>query len=463
MLLRLCIAFILGIALRSWVAIDFFYSYLWLLISFGVFLIVRKNRQAKIIVMCCVFVALGIMRFDAQGFFGRGSIAEYNGEKLTIQGRVLKQPDLRGTSVRYVVGELDILESAGEDRRIFGKILLTNRLYPEFRYGDTVRFTCKLSQPMPFDGFRYDLYLAKDGIYSLCRYPAHTAQVEGMPLTGWNFIKGYFFTIKDSLISRLNSVLPSPASALASGILLGDTNGIPDDLMEAFRLTGAIHIVAVSGYNVSIIVAAFMLAAPYFFISRRNAWLIAAPAIIGFVVMTGAESSAVRAGIMALIAAAATVSGRVSNMWRVLVATAVIMLMVNPYVLRFDVGFQLSFLATLGLIYITPQIDKYFSRRMERARFFQWGGNVFSIIRESFSTTVGANIAVAPVIFLQFGTFSFFSPIVNVLILWTIPWIMGYSFIAAIAAYASPVLGGIIGWFAWGFLEYVITIVQWFA
>ena len=457
-----CIAFILGVAFRSWIAIDFFYSYLLLLVSCGAFFVLRKNRRAITAVFCLGLFVLGMMRFSAHQIFVPGSIGGYNGKTTAVQGRVLKQPDARGTTVRYVVGELVVGEIAGASQRVSGKILLTNRLYPEFSYGDTVLFRCKLSAPLPFNGFLYDAYLAKDGIYSLCRYPSNIGKAQTRPLTGWKFVKGYFFKIKGSFISRLNAVLPSPASALASGILIGDTSGIPDDLMEAFRATGVIHIVAVSGYNVSIIVVAFMLAAPYFFISRRAAWFIAVPAIIGFVVMTGAESSAVRAGIMALIAGAAAVSGRVGAVWRILVFTAAIMLLINPYVLRFDVGFQLSFLATLGLIYITPRIDKYVSSFIGHFPFFRYGRNFFAIIRESFSTTVGANIAVAPVIFLQFGTFSFLSPIVNVLILWAIPWIMGYSFIAAIAAYASPVLGNIISWFAWGFLEYLITVVRWF-
>jgi competence protein ComEC len=243
-----------------------------------------------------------------------------------------------------------------------------------------------------------------------------------------------------------------------SGLLFGDISSMPRYVKQAFIDTGTIHIVAISGYNITILISFLLMLGPYVYIPRRLMWFVAVPTIIAFVTLTGAESSAVRAAIMGLIAALAGETGRLSDVRRVLTVAGFIMLLVNPYLLVFDVGFQLSFLATLGLVYITPRLDEFVKKGVLSIQ----KKTPLLLIQRMATTTMGATIAVSGVVFFTFGQFSLLSPLVNVLILWTIPFAMALGFGSIVASSLWQPAGEIFGWCSWLVLEYVIRVVQWF-
>jgi len=469
------LSFLSGIALHSFADFDLFYLYILMLAAAIMYMFNRQNIKIKYIALAAVFLFLGFFRFDISqvdvSTVKPDHIAYYNGEELEIIGIIIDEPDVREESVKYTIGEI-----RNGTERIGGNLLVTTRLYPRLRFGDFVSFRCKLRQPEEFNGFAYDKYLAKAKIYSLCYYPTIkrvNADFERIYANASIVIKikRQIFKLKNNFVVHISKILPSPHGALLSGLLLGDTRGMPDYLKQKFIDTGTVHIVAISGYNITIIISLFLAVAPYLYLSRRRAWVLILPALVIFVIITGAESSVVRAAIMGVIAALAGESGRLSDVKRLLLITAVIMVIANPYVLRFDAGFQLSFLATLGLIYITPRLEQgvnWFAETCLKhvfthlSRFPSFVFTIGSIIRESAVTTIGANIAVAPLLLLQFGRVSLISPVVNILILWIIPAIMSIGFIAVMASYIFLPGGQFLGWFAWIMLEYMIEIVKLF-
>lgn len=450
--------------MHSFADFDLFYLYALMLAAAVTHTFNRQNIKIKYIALAAVFLFLGFFRFDISQVDVRtvkpDHIAYYNGKELEIRGIIVDEPDVREESVKYTVGEISLAPS----QSVKGRLLATMRLYPRLRFGDLVSFRCKLKQPEEFNDFAYDKYLAKAKIYSLCYYPTIKFEQVNADASVIIKIKRQIFKLKNNFIVQISKILPSPHSALLSGLLLGDTTGMPDYLKQKFIDTGTVHIVAISGYNITIIISLFLAIAPYLYLSRRRAWILIVPALVIFVIITGAESSVVRAAIMGVIAALAGESGRLSDVKRLLLITAVIMAVVNPYVLRFDAGFQLSFLATLGLIYVAPLLDKVIEKFVSapRFRFPSFMITFSAIIRESAVTTIGANIAVAPLLLWQFGRVSLISPLVNILILWIIPFIMSVGFISVMASYIFLQGGQFLGWFAWIMLEYVIEVVKLF-
>ena len=190
---------------------------------------------------------------------------------------------------------------------------------------------------------------------------------------------------------------PEPSASFEAGLLTGSRKGIPDDLLEAFNMTGLTHIIAISGYNISLIV---VLISSLFKNSSRR---VKVPFIIVFIVLftifVGASAAVVRASIMGIISVMALWFGRQSQVLNALLISAFVMVLWNPATLFYDVGFQLSFLATLGLIIAGNKI-------METTKFLpeKFG------IREAFAMTFSAQIFALPVILVNFGRFSFISP-----------------------------------------------------
>lgn len=443
--------FIGGILLRSLIAFDPFFIYLPTLGAL-VFFIFRRARALRYAALFAVFLFLGVLRFDASADRAEGSgdslhIRSYAGSRIIFEGVVRDDPDLKNRSIHYTLHKLRVITDDWE-RDVFGRALVIVRPYPRFSFGDRLRISCDVIDPATLGDVSYIGYLAKKGIYALCRYPK-SVEVIGNGEGG--VIRTHLMFIKNNFSVQAQKVLPSPHAGLLAGLLIGDTSRVPSYLNDALVKTGTIHIVAISGYNISIIIVLLFYIAPYLYIGRRLAWALVVPALIGFIIITGAESSVVRAGIMAMITAFSTESGRLGDVKRILALTAFVMLAHNPYLLVFDAGFQLSFAATLGIVYLSPRISSFLKPRLR-----------FRFLTESIAATGSANLAVSPLLLLHFGRVSLISPVVNVLIIWIIPLAMSLGFAAVLISYIVFPLGEFVGWFEWVALEYVILIVRFF-
>ena len=249
--------------------------------------------------------------------------------------------------------------------------------------------------------------------------------------------------------------MPEPQASFLAGLLIGAKKSIPADLMAVFNQTGTTHIIAVSGYNVTIIAAFLLLLAQNLGLSRKKAfWLIIFVLII-FVIITGLQASIIRASIMGALVLLANYLGRLSKIRNALVLAAGLMLIVNPKILVYDLGFQLSFLATLGLIYFNPilikvcQVEKFIKLKSLRI-----------ILGDYFITTLSAIILTTPLILYNFGKISLIAPLANILILPFIPIAMLLGFIAGILSLVFSQIGWVIGWSVWLVLTYIIWILE---
>ncbi len=218
-------------------------------------------------------------------------------------------------------------------------------------------------------------------------------------------------------------------------------------------LSGTTHLVALSGYNITIIAWAAMGIFGALF-RRRAAFFLTILFIIGFVLMAGAESSVVRAAIMGILALLAKEIGRIFDFRNAIIFAALIMVLFNPKVLVYDVGFQLSFLALLGIVYLRPVIQKI-SKMKDEPGFLSW--------RDNLLTTASAQFAVAPLLIINFGVFSPTSLLANIIILETVPVAMALGFFVAAASFLSYYFSLVLSWLAFVLLRFEILVIQFFA
>jgi competence protein ComEC len=254
-------------------------------------------------------------------------------------------------------------------------------------------------------------------------------------------------SLRELISQAVRQSLPEPQASLLLGMILGVRSGFPSDFYEALRVTGTLHIVVVSGFNITVLINA--LGRGLSFLALKVRFLIIALAIFLFVFLVGFEAPVVRAAIMGVTALLGTVLGRQKDALRAFLVAGAVMLIFNPEWFS-DLNFQLSFLATLGLIVFVPLID----------HFVPWSG---APLREDLITTLSAQVLVWPLIAYSFGQFSVLSPLVNALILWTVPISTTLGMVATILAIFVRQVGYLIMLPIDLLLTYFIRVVEWFS
>jgi len=406
---------------------------------FGLIWAKDRGRSYAVAGIFLVAAALGAGRTVLTPQTLPPSFEDIVGTNTSFEGVVSADPDIRDVTQRITVS----VEKDGVKTRI----LAVASLYPELSYGEHVRVSGTLLKPEPFDSeggrvFRYDKFLAKDGIFGIIQQ-AHIEST-APPSGFFTRMLGMLYGAKHIFVNGLEDALPEPASALAEGLLVGGKQGLGKILTDDFTAAGLIAIVVLSGYNVMIVAEAVMRA--FSFLPKRFAISAAGIAIIGFVVAAGSGSSALRAGLMACLALYARGSGRSYNALRALFFVLLVLILSNPLSLAFDPGFELSFIATFGLIIGTPLIEA-------RILFIK---NAF--LREIAGTTTAAQIAVLPLLMYLTGNLSFISLPANLLVLPIVPLTMLLSFIAGLVGVIFAPIAPVFGLPAYVFLSYIIWV-----
>lgn len=328
-------------------------------------------------------------------------------------------------------------------------ILLTDRLliflpaFSQIQIGDSIRYTGSVSQPEPFEGFAYDRYLATKGVYAVS-FLSHQPIV----LVSETTFATQVYTWREEFIERIDRIFGQPHGALLAGLLIGEQRFSPG-WKEIFLKTGTTHIVAASGYNVAIVTIITFGLLTRLRIRRQYAFGFLIIAILGYVLFSGGDAPVLRAGIMGICILSAKQIGRRSFPLNALLLTACVMLCLNPLLLRDDSGFQLSFLSTMGLIYLSPHIEKS----------FLWIPTSWSI-RESCVSTISATIAALPVLLLSFGRFSLLGIVANLLILPWIPLIMLTGGVVTIIDVISPAYAHMFATIPWSLLHMLLFMLK---
>ena len=418
------------------------------------------SPMVLIVVFC-----LGAARFQvALPTSDPGFIAWYNASDLetatarVVMGLVVKPPDVRD---RYTNLTVQVEQFLPQDESSFKPVhgLLLARVPPggAWRYGDWIRLEGVLQAPPAAEDFSYREYLARQGIHTYMPDARCRLLLRGQG----NPVLASIYAIRDRAQAVIYTLYPDPEASLLVGILLGVERGIPEEVQQAFKATGTSHIIAISGFNMTIIGALF---ATLFgrVLGRRRGAVAAVIGIGTYTILVGANAAVMRAAIMGGMGLFAKEVGRRQDGLNTLAFVAAVMALFNPHV-PWDVGFQLSFMATLGLVLYADPFAQAFVRAASRRMPEAVAQRLAEPVGEYILFTLAAQLTTLPVMAYHFGRISLISLVANPFILPAQPAVMIVGGLATIFGLIWLPLGKLVSFVAWPFVVYTIRIVEFFA
>ncbi len=439
--LYFCLSFIGGIFLNSIVTPPITILCAGLILGILLISVLWHYKKSVVIGFCLLFLVLGIWRLQTVELrIANNELRKYNDKEETIElvGIVIKEPDVRENNVKLTI-KIEGIE---------GRVLVTTNKYPQYQYGDKLKITGQLKTPIEFPDFNYRDYLAKDGIYSVIYWP----EIKLIEKNQGNFLYSAILAFKNKLRESIYQNLSPPQSSILAAMILGDKRQISQEWKEKLNYAGVRHLTAVSGMHVAVFTAILMSFLIGLGLWRQQAFFFTIILISSFIIMTGLQPSAIRAGIMGGLFLLAQYLGRAKVSSQAIVLAAVVMLAQNPLLLRLDVGFQLSFLAMMGIIYLLPIFRNLF-RKIP---------NLFQL-RNIISMTLSAQIFTLPILIYNFGYFSLIAPLTNILIVPLLPFIMGLGFVFGLVGLIWGTLGWVFSLPVGLLLVYLTKIVDWFS
>lgn len=377
-----------------------------------------------------LFAIIGALYWTGYNVHQKNKVVSLLGKRATITAHVIKVQ--RSEKSQRITARID-------DRQ-GGVVSMTTRPYPVLHYGDAI--TAKGMVKKPDEKNR--AYLMKDAIFATMQFP----EAKLIRQNDGNQIMMWLLDIRQRSVALYKRLLPQQEAALLAGITLGERAEFDKEFREQMANSGTTHLVALSGYNISVVAEAILLLCG-FLMRRTAAFYTTLTMIVAFVMMAGAEASVVRAAIMGSIVLLAAHIGRAHSMRNAIAVSACAMVLWNPNVLRYDLGFQLSFLALIGVIYLKPHMDRVIKRK--KNGFMNW--------RENLSGTFSAQLLVFPILMQAVGSFSFMSLLSNIVILTFIPVTMGLGFTVAGLGFIAQPLAQLPAWVTSLLLKYEIATI----
>lgn len=463
----LSLAFLAGIILSSQISLTYD---IWIILA-GIFVLFAlrprflanllhlSTKTYLIIVLSLVSLCVGGLNYQLHlPKIDAFHIAWYNDREydVLVTGILDEQPDYRDTYTNLYV-KVEAVDTGSGDLPVQGELLA--RAFPNetYQYGERIRIRGKLVTPPENEEFSYREYLARQGIHS---YMPST-EITRLPGEGGNPIKKAIYAFKDKALKNIYLIFPDPEASLLAGILLGVDTGLSQALQQAFKDTGTAHIIAISGFNIAIIAGLFFALFSRVLGQLRGS-IVAILGIALYTFLVGADAAVVRAALMGGISLTARQLGRRNDGFNALMLSAVIMSAWNPNT-PWDVGFQLSFFATLGLILYAEPFQNWAVKVIRRYTSPGTAQKVAAPISEYFLLTLAAQLTTLPIMAYHFKRISLVSLIANPFVLPVQPAVMIVGGLAVILSLIWLPLGAIAAFAAWPFIAYTIRLVELFA
>ena len=390
-------------------------------------------------------------------------IASYTGGQveLLIEGVVTAPPDVRDsyTNLRLATEKIHP-EGEGAAATIHGLLLARVTAAVDWRYGDRLLLQGRLETPPEFEGFSYRDYLARQGIYAYMP----SASAERLGRGEGNSLLRAIYALRERALVVIYRLYPDPEASLLAGILLGVETGIPADVQQAFSDTGTAHIIVISGFNITILSGLFTVVFLRLLGKRRRylAAVLSALVIALYTLLVGAGAAVVRAAILGGLSLLGRQIGRRQHGLNSLGIVAALMALFNPQVL-WDVSFQLSFMATLGLVLYADPLSALFRKLAARYLPTESAERLAGAVGEYFLFTIAAQVTTLPVIAYHFGRLSLSALLANPAILPFQPAVMALGGLAVLLGLVYFPVGQALGYLAWPFVAYTIRAVEVFA
>ncbi len=431
---------------------------IWLALMIAAVIAGLLLRQRVAWWILAVLVALPAGGFR-QSLLPQGSdIARHNGFSGTITGLVASQPRLRGDRIQLRLDSETIFVNS-QLHETSGLVLVEADRGAAAQYGDRIRATGRLEVPATWDTFSYADYLGRQGVFSILR----NAGLEVVDTGQGNAILSALIRLRKIVQRGIASATPEPQAGLLTGILLGDEDGISPALKDAFSRVGASHVVAISGFNMVIVSGIVIRVSSGFF--RRNKTVVtlnALSVIAMYSLFVGASPGILRAALMSCLLVVGSQLDRRTFVPTSLAFAALLLSLQDPNVLL-DIGFQLSFLAVLGLGLFADPLSARFRRLLEKLLPVRSAALLHNFLNEPLIVSIAAQITTLPLIVLYFGRLSLAALPVNALIVPAQPVLLLLGMAAAVVYAFVPALGTLLFWADLLFLSWTIAVVRAFA
>ncbi len=415
----------------------------------------RRSRNWRLLFGCVLAFGLGASRFGlSQHVATENELLAYNDRGYAdLTGVIVDMPDVRDTTLHLRV-EMESIRDGKTEHPISGLALIYANRFESFAYGDRIRVQGQPITPPQFDTFSYRDYLARGGVYTTI----FGAKITRLATGQGNPLLALSFDLRERSHQLINQFLPSPQSALLTGILLGINTDIPPEVSSAFTQTGTSHIIAISGSNITIVAGLLLV----LFGRLRNKALSALLMLIGLLVYTlfvGASASVVRAAIMGGLAIIAARLGRQNSGLTALAFAVWVQTLINPLVIE-DVGLILSAGATLGLILFSEPLERWAENALKRVFTNDSAKLAANILADFVLVTIAAQLTTLPIIFLIFGRFSAISFLINILIVPAQASIMSLGILSIVLGAILFPVGQFVAWLVFLPLTYTLAIIR---
>lgn len=466
-LLWISLSFLTGIVIAASVPL---LAWAWALIALAFFLLSFFLRTSQLITRYSFLVAypfitlLPIFLFLGSAYYqvrqpniDAFHIAFYNDRSydLLVTGYLAEPPDYRDQYTNLTIN-VQAIDTGDGDLPASGHLLVRVESNEEYQYGERIRLRGKVKTPPENEEFSYRDYLARQGIHSYMT----SAEVTRLPGNDGNLLYRFVYNFKSHLIDNTYRLFQDPEASLLSGILFGVDTGLPKKLQDAFKNTGTAHIIAISGFNIAIIAGLFFSFFKWMLKNERLGAALAVFFVFLYAFLVGGDPAVMRAAIMGSLALFARQVGRRNAGINTLAVVALVMALINPLTL-WDVGFQLSFFATLGLILYAEPFSNITAHLIEKISG-QDNSTVINIINDNVILTLAAQVMTIPLMAYYFQRISVISFIANPFILPVQPAVMILGGLAVFVSLPIFPLGQLLAWVAWPFAGYTIRMVEFF-
>lgn len=373
----------------------------------------------------------------------------YNyGTVVHFTGVVIEPPDVRDAKSLLVVLPDSPLGEDVRHKPIRTPIRVHAERYPTFAYGDRLEIRGSLDEPKAFDNFNYPLFLERFHIFAEMLRPRFVKIIShnrGSPLMA------HLYALRASTESYIQRQLPEPEASFLGGILLGEKRSIPADIQEALQNTGTVHLIVISGSNITVLLGILLYFLP--FSQKRHQFYATVLIALFITLLSGAPASVLRGAMVACVSQYIKSRSRFPWPTPFLLFSAALLLLGNPLLLVADSGFQISFAAFAGLVYFSTPLQNY----LERFRLIK---RLPEAIQESITQSLAATLGISALSFKLFGQLSFIGLVVNPIALWTIESISLLGLLLVTLGWI-PYLATLLKYPLWLCLHFTLTMILW--
>ncbi|MFB0527264.1 MAG: DNA internalization-related competence protein ComEC/Rec2 [bacterium] len=442
------IGYILGILLGNFfIGAKYFWFliislFLFVLASIFYFILQRNPGSIALVSFFLAFLSLGIARHLKARLLPPDEISRYisfpTPKRTHLTGVVISIPNRSSEKTDFVLG-CEKITANGREIEVTGKtqVFLYTSGAIQINYGDRLNISGRLSSPSASANpglFDYRKYLSYRNVHSLFSV-YRSEDIERLGKARIGIFRSVISKIRKRIDSIIKSNLPQLESSILAGVMLGERGGLPKEIQGIFADAGVLHTLAVSGLHVGLVLFIFYAFFRVMGIPKRTTYFLTIMVVILYAQVTGGRPSAIRASIMATCGLVAILLERDRHLYNSLALAALIILLLNPFTL-FDVGFQLSFIATLGILYLTPHFLGYFP--------FSRPHRLTTYILTSLAVSAGALVGVYPIIAFYFNKISLIALISNILVVPQVALIIALGFASSILGLFSLGLAQVI-------------------